>query len=159
MTARAKGTIHFLLALLMTAAISSQAQAGMSGTSERLQQQNIIQAQAAVPPQAKQRATQRPSIARPSQPTRSSGGNFDGIWAVSSSPGCGLVTRSAVQVIRGRISGQGVSGIVDASGNVRTVGYGGGLSVISRGRVSGASGSGTYKVSNGCTGAWTARKA
>jgi hypothetical protein len=153
--------IHFLLALLATAAISSQAQAGMSGTSERVQQQTITQAQASAPPQPKQQvqAQQRRSVARQEQAPRSSGGSFDGIWAVASSPGCGLVARSAVQVIRGRISGDGVSGSIDASGNVRTVGYGGGLSVISKGRVSGTSGSGTYEVSNGCTGTWVAQKA
>jgi hypothetical protein len=60
------------------------------------------------------------------------------------SPGCGLAAGSAVEVSRGRISGQGVSGSVDAGGNVRTVGYGGGLSVISKGRVSGEAGSGTW---------------
>jgi hypothetical protein len=151
--------IHFLLALLATAAISSQAQAGMSGTSERVQQQTITQAQAGVRPQPKPQPQQRRSVGQQEQAARPSGGSFDGIWAVASSPGCGLVGRSAVQVIRGRISGDGVSGSIDGAGNVRTVGYGGGLSVISKGRVSGTSGSGTYEVSNGCTGTWTARKA
>jgi hypothetical protein len=155
------GSVYFALALLATAAVSSQAQAGMSGTSERVEQQNISQAQAAVPAQPKQQAQvpQRRPVARPEQAARPSGGGFDGIWAVASSPGCGLVARSAVQVTRNRISGDGVSGTIDASGNVRTVGYGGGLSVISKGRVSGTSGSGTYEVSNGCTGTWVAQKA
>ena len=87
-------------------------------------------------PQPKQQAQapQRRSVARPEQAAQPSGGGFDGTWAVASSPGCGLVARSAVRVARGRISGQGVSGSIDASGNVRTVSYGGGLSVISRGR-------------------------
>jgi len=31
--------------------------------------------------------------------------------------------------------------------------------VISKGRVSGTSGSGTYEVSNGCSGTWVAKKA
>jgi hypothetical protein len=153
-------TLYFALALLATAA-SSQAQAGMSGTSERLQQLNTTQAQAGVPAQPKPQtqAQQRRSVARPEQAARPSGGSFDGIWALASSPGCGLVARSAVQVIRNRISGDSVSGTIDAAGNVRTVSYGGGLSVISKGRVSGTSGSGTYAVSNGCTGTWVAQKA
>jgi len=87
-------TVHFLLALLATAAIASQAQAGMSGTSERLQQQGITQAQAA-PPQPRQQVQQRRSVVRPDRAVPPSGGNFDGIWAVASSPGCGLVARSA----------------------------------------------------------------
>lgn len=153
--------VYFALALLMTAAISSHAQAGMSGTSERAEQQNITQAQAAAPPQSKPQAQapQRRSVAGPQQAARPSVGSFDGIWAVASSPGCGLVARSAVQVTRNRISGDGVNGTIDSSGNVRTVSYGGGLSVISRGRVSGSSGSGTYVVSSGCTGTWVAQKA
>jgi hypothetical protein len=153
-------TLYFAFALLATAA-SSQAQAGMSGTSERLQQLNTTQAQAAVPAQPKPpaQAQQRRSVARPEQAARRSGGSFDGIWAVASSPGCGLVARSAVQVTRNRISGDSVSGTIDAAGNVRTVSYGGGLSVISKGRVSGTTGSGTYEVSNGCTGTWAAQKA
>ena len=136
-------TIYFALALLATAAVSSQARAGMSGTSDRVEQQNITQAQAGVPQQPKQQAQapQRGSVARPEQAAQPSGGSFDGTWA------------------RGRIRGQGVSGSIDASGNVRTVSYGGGLSVISRGRVSGTSGSGTYQVSTGCTGTWVAQKA
>jgi hypothetical protein len=150
-------TVHFLLALLATAAIASEAQAGMSGTSEQVQQQSITQAQA--PPQPRQQVQQRRSVVRPDQVVPSSGGNFDGIWAVASSPGCGLVARSAVQVTRSRIRGDGVSGSIDAAGNVRTVSYGGGLSVISKGRVSGTSGSGTYEVSNGCSGTWVAKKA
>ena len=151
-------TICFALALLATAAVSSQARAGMSGTSERIEQQNITQAQAGVPQQQAQ-APQRRSVARPEQPGQPSGGGFDGTWAVASSPGCGLVARSAVRVARGRIRGRGVNGSIDASGNVRTVSYGGGLSVVSKGRVSGTSGSGTYQVSTGCTGTWVAQKA
>ncbi len=154
-------TIYFALALLATAAVSSQARAGMSGTSDRVEQQNITQAQAGVPQQPKQQAQapQRGSVARPEQAAQPSGGGFDGTWAVASSPGCGLIARSSVRVARGRIRGQGVSGSIDASGNVRTVSYGGGLSVISKGRVSGTSGSGTYQVSTGCTGTWVAQKA
>lgn len=156
----------FVIAFAIAAAITSQARAGMSGTSARVQQISNSEAQAAavqspVQPQAKpqvQAAPQRRAPARQEQAARSSGGNFDGVWAVSSSAGCGLSARSAVEVTRGRIKGQGVSGSIDAGGNVRTVGYGEGLSVISKGRAAGSSASGTYEVSNGCTGTWTASK-
>jgi hypothetical protein len=154
----------FLIVLLMTAAIGSQAHAGMSGTSARVEQITNSEAQAAVQasqPQARpQQAApqQRRAPARPEQAARPSGSNFDGIWSVTNSPGCGLARRSAVEVIRGRISGPGLSGKVDPSGSVRTVAHGGGLSVISTGHTSPTSGSGTYEVSNGCTGTWTARK-
>lgn len=132
--------LPFALAVLVAVAIGTQARAGMSGTSERIQQQN---AQPSAPP-------------GPAPAPRES---FDGVWTVASSPGCGLLARSAVKVSRGRIAGPTVSGRVDADGNVRTVSSGFGLSVISKGRVSGTSGSGTYQVSNGCAGTWTARKA
>ena len=153
----------FLVALLITAAIGSQAHAGMSGTSARVEQITNSEAQAAVQasqPQARpqQAAPQRRTPARAEQAARPSASNFDGIWSVTNSPGCGLARRSAVEVIRGRISGPGLSGKVDPSGSVRTVAHGGGLSVISTGHASPTSGSGTYEVSNGCTGTWTARK-
>jgi hypothetical protein len=151
----------FLIALLMTA-IGSQAHAGMSGTSARVQQITNSESQAAVQapqaPQVQPAPQQRRAPARQEQAARPSGSNFDGIWSVTNSPGCGLARRSAVEVIRGRISGPGLSGKVDPSGSVRTVAHGGGLSVISTGHTSPTSGSGTYEVSNGCTGTWTARK-
>lgn len=154
-----------VLALMVATMGSHQAHAGMSGTSARVQQLNTSEAQAALtapapaPARPLAQAPVRRAPARQEQAVRPSAGGFDGVWAVASSPGCGLAERSAVEVVRGRIAGQGVSGSVDASGNVRTVGFGGGLSVISKGRVSGSSGSGTYEVSNGCRGTWTSSKA
>ena len=155
----------FLVALLITAAIGSQAHAGMSGTSARVQQITNSEAQAEVQtppaqaqPQVQPAPQQRRAPARQKQAARPSGSSFDGIWSVTNSPGCGLARRSAVEVVRGRISGPGLSGRVDPSGSVRTVAHGGGLSVIGTGPASPTSGSGTYEVSNGCTGTWTARK-
>ena len=149
----------FVIALAIAAAISSYAHAGMSGTSDRLQQTTNSEARATAPtqPQTNQQVKAPPQRQAPAGAP--SGGNFDGHWAVSSSPGCGLSARSAVQVKGGRISGQGLSGSIDAAGNVRTVARGGGLSVVSTGRASGATASGGYRVSNGCTGTWTASKA
>jgi hypothetical protein len=152
---------YLVLAVLLASIGSQQAHAGMSGMSNRIQEHSTREAQGSLPPaptaqpvvQAPQRQQARP------QPARPQGGQFDGVWAVSASPGCGLAESSAVEVVRGRIVAPGVSGSVDAAGNVRTVGHGGGLSVISTGRTGPTAGSGTYTVSNGCTGTWTSRKA
>ena len=159
-----KGKTYLAIALLAATIGSHQAQAGMSGTSARVEQQNVSQAQGAIqaPPPAAipvVQALARQAPARQPQQARPSGASFDGVWAVSASPGCGLAESSAVEVVRGRIVAPGVSGSVDSAGNVRTVGHGGGLSVISTGRTGLTAGSGTYTVSNGCTGTWTSRKA
>lgn len=157
--------IFALVALLVASVGSQQAQAGMSGMSARVQQQSISESQAAVqapapaPVRPVAQVPVRPAPVRRAQAARpSGGGNFDGVWSVTASPGCGLIPRSAVQVVRGRIIGDGVNGSVDPAGNVRTVSYGGGVSVISRGRTSATVGSGTYEVSNGCTGTWVSQK-
>ena len=146
----------FVIALAIAAAVASQAHAGMSGTSDRVQQMTNSEARATAPTQPHLQLQAPPQRQAPAAP---SGGNFDGRWAVSSSPGCGLSARSAVQVKQGRISGPSLNGSIDAAGNVRTVARGGGLSVVSTGRASGAVASGSYRVSNGCTGTWTASKA
>jgi hypothetical protein len=157
-------TRTYLAVALLLASIGS-AHAGMSGTSARVQQHAISEAQGAVqaPPPAANPVAQAPQRqqgpARQQQPqARPSGGNFDGVWATTASPGCGLAARSAVEIVRGRISGSGISGSVTPSGQVRTVAHGGGASVISTGRIVGNSASGTYEVSNGCIGTWTASK-
>jgi hypothetical protein len=149
----------FAIALAIAAVIASQAHAGMSGTSDRVQQITNSEARPTAPTQPQARPQPNPQVQAPPPAARPAGGNFDGHWAVSSSPGCGLSARSAVQVKGGRISGQGLSGSIDVAGNVRTVARGGGLSVVSTGRASGATASGGYRVSNGCTGTWTASKA
>ena len=88
-----------------------------------------------------------------------SGGNFDGAWAVSAvGVTCSGGSQSAVVVTSGRIIGQGVSGQVSANGAVNTVGSSGNITLISSGKLSGRSGSGTFRQSDGCTGRWTAVK-
>jgi hypothetical protein len=160
-TAMKIGKTFLVLALLMAAIGSHQAQAGMSGTSARVQQISNSEAQAAIhaPPPAARPQVQAPRRQPQQQQQRPVGGNFDGVWAVSSSPGCGLDERSAVEVRNGRVIAPGLSGSVDAKGNVRTVFHGGGVSIISTGRSGPTQGSGTYTVSNGCTGTWTSQKA
>jgi hypothetical protein len=150
-----------LLAFLAATIVSQSANAGMSGTSARVEQQSAKETQAAIQAPAAKPVVQgpvRPAPARRDQAPQPTGGNFDGVWATRASPGCGLAEHGAVQISRGRIAGQGLSGSVDANGNVRTVARGGGLSVSSTGRIGPTTGSGTYTVSNGCTGTWTAQK-
>lgn len=87
------------------------------------------------------------------------GGNFDGAWAVSAvGVTCSGGSQSAVVVTSGRIIGQGVSGQVSPNGAVNTVGSSNGITIISSGKLSGRSGTGTFRQSDGCTGRWTAVK-
>ena len=74
------------------------------------------------------------------------------------SVGCGGTTTGAVVVTSGRIIAQGVSGSVSGNGSARTVGNFNGVTVTSSGRLSGRSGSGTFRQSTGCAGTWTASK-
>jgi hypothetical protein len=103
--------------------------------------------------------------AEPEEPRRAArrssggggGGNFDGAWMVTS-VGCGGTSTGAVVVTSGRIIAQGVSGTVSAGGGVRTVGNFQGTTVTSSGRLSGRSGSGSFRRSDGCNGTWSASK-
>lgn len=102
----------------------------------------------------------KPEAESPRRASRSgggSGGNFDGAWMVTS-VGCGGTTTGAVVVTSGRIIAQGVSGCVSGNGSARTVGNFNGVTVTSSGRLSGRSGSGTFRQSTGCGGTWTASK-
>lgn len=93
------------------------------------------------------------------RPGSGGGGNFDGAWAVRSvGVTCSGGSQSAVVVTSGRIIGQGVSGQVSANGAVNTVGNSNGITIISTGRLSSRSGSGTFRQSDGCTGRWSAVK-
>jgi hypothetical protein len=85
------------------------------------------------------------------------GGNFDGAWVVVSI-GCGGSSTSAVVVTSGKIIGEGLSGYVSPGGAARSVGHYNGVTVMSSGHVSGRSGSGTFRRSDGCSGTWTSAK-
>ena len=85
------------------------------------------------------------------------GGSFDGAWVVTSI-GCGGSTSGAVVVSSGRIIGEGVTGTVSPSGSVSTLGRGEGVTFTSSGRLSGRSGSGTWRRSDGCGGSWSSIK-
>ena len=86
------------------------------------------------------------------------GGSFDGAWSVTS-VGCGGTVSGATVVTSGRVIAEGVSGTVSPNGSVHTFGHGeGGITYTGAGRLSGRSGSGTFRRSDGCSGTWTASK-
>ncbi|MCW2217933.1 hypothetical protein JEY40_19805 [Bradyrhizobium japonicum] len=103
----------------------------------------------------------KPATEERSSPRRSGGGGggggFDGAWAVVS-VGCGGSTSGAVVVSSGKIIGEGVRGTVSQSGSVSTFGQGQGVTFTSTGRLSGRSGSGTWRRSDGCGGTWSSAK-
>ncbi len=87
------------------------------------------------------------------------GGNFDGAWVVVSvGTTCSGSSTTAVVVSSGKIIGQDLSGTVSANGAARSVGNYDGITVVSSGHVSGRSGSGTFKRSDGCIGKWSSSK-
>lgn len=99
----------------------------------------------------------RPSSRRSSGGGGSSGGGFDGAWMVISI-GCGGSTTGAVVISSGKVIGEGVRGTVSAGGSVSTFGQGDGVTFTGAGRLSGRSGSGTWRRSDGCGGSWSSTK-
>ncbi len=111
----------------------------------------------ALPPQ--QPAAPRAKAANRASSGGGGGGSFDGAWAVSAvGVTCSGGSQSAVVVTSGKIIGQGLSGQVSANGVVNTVGNANGITIISTGKLTGRSGSGTFHQSDGCSGRWTAMK-
>src|SRR5262245_51686978 len=99
-----------------------------------------------------------------SRPTSRKGGggggnNFDGAWVVHSrGVSCQGTSSNAVAVTSGKIIGQTARGTVSPDGRVYGTSTGNGITVITTGRLSGRSGGGTFRQSDGCTGTWTASK-
>ena len=88
------------------------------------------------------------------------GGNFDGTWS-SASQGrttCSDRTTDVVTISGGQMSGTGFSGRVSGSGSVSGLWSGSGITASVSGRLSGRSGSGSFRRSDGCVGTWTLSK-
>ncbi|MEN3348698.1 MAG: hypothetical protein V7632_2333 [Bradyrhizobium sp.] len=85
------------------------------------------------------------------------GGSVDGAWVVTS-VGCGGTGSGAIVITSGRIIGEGLTGSVGANGAARSVFQANGLTSIGSGRLSGRSGAGTFRRSDGCSGTWSAIK-
>lgn len=113
------------------------------------------------------RSVESSSPARPRKPARDKpraarsgggGASFDGAWAVVSvGRPCGGASE-AIVISGGRFAGQYTSGTVAPSGQTSGAGSANGISWTSSGRFSVHSGSGTFRRSDGCVGAWTASK-
>jgi len=113
------------------------------------------------------RSKPRPEPEEPRRAARKSGGggggsggnNFDGAWIVTGvGVTCQGTSSNAVVVTSGKIIGQTARGTVSPSGVVYGTSSGNGLTMITTGRLSGRSGGGTFRQSDGCTGTWTASK-
>jgi hypothetical protein len=102
----------------------------------------------------------RPASSARQTPAQGDGGNvssFDGTWAFTAT-GCGAGTRQGV-ISGGRISIGDGGGRVSAGGAMRvSFTTMTGLTQVAVGRLSRATGTGTYSRPNGCAGSWTATK-
>ena len=106
----------------------------------------------------------KPEAEEPRRAARKSGGgggggNFDGAWIIS---GVGVTCSGSgsnpIIVTSGKIIGEHVRGTVSPNGTLYGTTVGRELAIISTGRLSGRSGGGTFRRSDGCTGTWTASK-
>lgn len=154
-----------MLSLLLGTALSPRfalAQSGSAGGSIGNDEKSLSgsrQDRSAEPAPSPRRS--KPASDEPGSSSRrgggGGGGSFDGAWAVIS-VGCGGTTTGAVVVTSGRVIGEGVTGRVSANGSVSTFGQGQGVTFTGSGRLSGRSGSGTFRRSDGCSGTWTSSK-
>jgi hypothetical protein len=155
-----------LLSALLVSALGSKAalaQAGSSGGSIGNDEKSLSGAREA-PRAIESSRPPRRSKPESDEPRRSArktggggGGSVDGAWIVTS-VGCGGSGTGAIVITSGRIIGEGLTGTVSASGAARSVFQSNGLTSIGSGRLSGRSGSGTFRRSDGCGGTWSATK-
>ena len=80
---------------------------------------------------------------------------YDGTWTATASPGCKSSGTISITVSGGRINDPLLSGTVGRTEAFDTVGVGG---AVGTGRITGNTGSGTYREPNGCSGSVSAIK-
>jgi len=80
---------------------------------------------------------------------------YDGTWTAVISPGCAASSTRSITVSGGRIAALGLSGMISPTGAFRVVGLGG---TVGTGRITGNTGSGSYRESDGCSGSIRAIK-
>jgi hypothetical protein len=149
-----------ILALLIPLVCGSglaHAQSGSAGGSIGNDEKSLSGSRA--PESSKPARRSEPEADEPRRAGRKSGGgggnNFDGAWIVSSvGVTCQGTSSNAVVVT----SGETARGTVSPDGGVYGTSTGNGITVITTGRLSGRSGGGTFRQSDGCTGRWTAAK-
>jgi hypothetical protein len=82
-------------------------------------------------------------------------GSFDGDWLFTVT-GCQSSGVVPATVRNGKVTFAGGAGFVSPDGTPDTVAADNGVTLTATGKLSDATGNGTYKLSNGCTGSWTA---
>ncbi|MCK1511580.1 hypothetical protein IVB22_03120 [Bradyrhizobium sp. 190] len=153
-----------LLAMLISVAFGSvlaYAQSGSAGGSIGNDEKSLSGSRAGESSKPARRS--QPEADEPRRSARKSGGgggnNFDGAWLVNSrGVSCSGTSSNAVVVTSGKIIGETARGTVSPDGRVYGTSSGNGITVITTGRLSGRSGGGTFRQSDGCTGTWTASK-
>jgi hypothetical protein len=153
-----------LLALLIPLVCGSGvaiAQSGSAGGSIGNDEKSLSGSRSGESSKPARRSQDEPD--EPRRAGRKSGGgggnNFDGAWIVSAvGVTCQGTSSNAVVVTSGKIIGQTARGTVSPDGTVYGTSEGNGITVITTGRLSGRSGGGTFRQSDGCTGTWTAAK-
>jgi hypothetical protein len=152
-----------LLALsiaLVCGAVLAHAQSGSAGGSIGNEEKSLSGSRANEA--AKPARRSQPEADEPRRASRKGGGggnSFDGAWIVSAvGVTCQGSSSNAVVVTSGKIIGQKARGTVSADGTVYGTSTDQGITIITTGRLSGRSGGGTFKQSDGCTGRWTAAK-
>jgi hypothetical protein len=159
-------TLVALLALFVSVASGGVlAQSGSIGGSLGNDEKSLSGSREPPPPpeasarRSKSEAEEPRGAARKSGGGGSGGNSFDGAWIVSSvGVTCSGTSSNAVVVTSGKIIGQSARGTVSPDGRVYGTSTGNGIRVITVGRLSGRTGGGTFRQSDGCTGRWTAAK-
>jgi hypothetical protein len=158
---RLNAAVLFSLFIHTIGLSAALAQSGSAGGSIGNDEKSLSGARSASPERAT-RPSRSEDAPRRSASRRGGGGggsSFDGAWiVVGVGTTCSGGSTSAVVVSSGKIIGQGVSGTVSPSGAANAVGNANGITIISTGRLSGRSGSGSFRQSDGCVGRWTAAK-
>ena len=152
-----------MLALVAFGAVLAHAQSGSAGGSIGNDEKSVSGSREA--PRAvessKPARRSKPEAEEPRRAARGGGGggNFDGAWMVyGRGVTCSGTSSNAVVVTSGKIIGETARGTVSPDGRVYGTSSGNGITVITTGRLSGRSGGGTFRQSDGCTGTWTASK-
>lgn len=161
-------TIQFLIlaASLLAAAVTSPdpvlAQSGSAGGSIGNDEKSLSGSRSV--PSVEREAPKRKSH-KAEEPRRASrggggGGNFDGTWAyVGVGTNCQGSGSGTITISGGVVRGQGGSGQVSPSGAYHAAAVGeDGVALTASGRLTGNSGSGSYRRADGCVGVWTARR-
>jgi hypothetical protein len=158
-------TLIALLALFVSVASGGVlAQSGSVGGSIGNDEKSLSGSREPPPPPEASARRSKPDAEEPRGAVRKSGGggggnSFDGAWIVSSvGVTCSGTSSNAVVVTSGKIIGQTARGTVSPDGKVYGTSTGNGIRVITVGRLSGRTGGGTFRQSDGCTGRWTAAK-